>query len=223
MTSAFEASSASTSSSRRGRSSPRDISRAAGVSSMVNACSTSAASAGMRAQRAASSARASAACAAPARTRRIAIPAIASSWIARSAGVRAATIELRRACARPRRGARSAAGAGPRGTAHGRHCVRSPCASRVADAAASALVRPARGRARRARFPPRRRRISREPRPLSDRRRAPLAAPALWRGRDRRAGPWRCRAARAPAHRRAAPRGSARRGDRPSRAPAPPP
>ena len=65
MTSAFEASSASTSSSRRGRSSPRAISRATGVSRTAKACSTSAASAGMRAQRAASSARASAAWASP--------------------------------------------------------------------------------------------------------------------------------------------------------------
>ena len=50
---------------------------------------------------------------------------------------------------------------------------------------------------------------------------APLAAPALSRGRDRRAGPWRCREARALARRRGVPLCSARRVDRPSRAPAP--
>ena len=70
------------------------------------------------------------------------------------------------------------------------------------------------GRARRARSRPRRRRTSRGPRPLSDRRRAPHFAGEPSLERDRRAAPSRCREARAPARRRAgrpgssAPRGS---------------
>src|SRR5262245_49591033 len=85
-TSVFEASSVSMSSSRRSCSLPRTISRAAGMSRTRPALSSSARSGGMRAWRAASSARASAARAAVIRRRRMAIPATTSSWAARDAG-----------------------------------------------------------------------------------------------------------------------------------------
>ena len=85
------------------------------------------------------------------------------------------------------------------------------------------LRRPARGRARRARSRPRRRRTSRGPPPLSDRRRAQHFAGAPLLERDRRAAPSRCLAARAQARRHAGRPASMRRGDRPPRAHAPRP
>jgi hypothetical protein len=66
--------------------------------------------------------------------RRIAIPATTSSWAALDAG------RARRACARPRRGDRSAGGAGPRDCAACAAFTRSPCSSSVARAASSAFA-----------------------------------------------------------------------------------
>ena len=93
-TSALDARSASTSSSRRGRSSPRAIRRAAGVFRTRDALSTSAVSAGISASRAARSARASAARAVFVCRRRIAIPATASSWAAFNGGREGRGVEL---------------------------------------------------------------------------------------------------------------------------------
>src|SRR5262249_4084112 len=83
-------SNASTSSSRRRRSSPRAIRRAAGAFRTSDALSTSAVSAGIWASRAARSARASAARAVFVRRRRIAIPATTSSLAVADAGGRRA-------------------------------------------------------------------------------------------------------------------------------------
>jgi len=80
-----------------------------------------------------------------------------------------------------------------------------------------------RGRARRARYWPRRRRTSRGRRPLSDRRHAWHVAGAPSLERDRRAAQSRCLEAREQARRRAGRPDSMRRGDRPPRARAPPP
>ena len=218
-TNASDASSASTSPNRRGRSLPRATSRATGVSRTVKACSTSAASAGMRAPRAAASARASAANAALARTRRMEIPATARSCMARNAGVRAERSSCASLCSassrRPirsrRRASRQRAWAA---------FARSPCASRVADAAASGFVDQARSREASAISASATTHLARAT-SLLDRKRAPLAAAALSRGRNHRAGPWRCREGRAPARHRGARLCLARRGGRPSRAPAP--
>jgi len=81
-------------------------------------------------------------------------------------------VELGPAYARPRRGARSGGGAGPRDTAHAR---RSPGrrALRASPALRRVLSQASPGRVRRARSRPRRRHTSRGPRSLSDRRRAP--------------------------------------------------
>ena len=76
---------ASTSSSKSGRSSPRAIRRAAGRCRSWDALFTSAVNAGIPASRAERWARAIAARAACVRKRRIAIPAIASSWMVLSA------------------------------------------------------------------------------------------------------------------------------------------
>ncbi len=78
-TSTLDAKRSSTSLSRRGRSLPREIKRAAGVFSTSDARLTSALSAGMHASRAACSARASAARASFVCRRRIAIPEANSS------------------------------------------------------------------------------------------------------------------------------------------------
>src|SRR5919198_2244739 len=94
MTTTSDASNASTSSSRRTRSLPLAIRRAAGVLRTRDALSTSAVSAGMRASRAARSARASAARAAFVRRRRIAIPATTSSWAVLDAGGKGRGVEL---------------------------------------------------------------------------------------------------------------------------------
>ena len=77
------------------------------------------------------------------------------------------------------------------------------------------------GRARRARPRPRRRRTSRVPPPLSDRRHAPHVAAEPSLEPDRRAAPSRCLAAREPARRRAVRRASTRRADHPQRVHAP--
>src|SRR5712672_1530192 len=137
--SAFDASNASTSSSRRSRSSPLAIRRAAGVFRTRDALSTSAVSGGIRAWRAAHSARASAARAAFVRRRRIAIPATTSSWAVLDAGgkglgsssasIRSAS--SRRPIKRRRRSSRYRACAA---------FTRSPCASSVARAASSAFA-----------------------------------------------------------------------------------
>ncbi len=126
----------------------------------------------------------------------------------------------RRAYARPRRGARSGGGAGPRDTARarrssGRRALRASPAPRRAPSRASP------GRARRARSRPRRRRTLREPRSLSDRRLAQHFAGEPSLERDRRAAPSRCLEAREQAHRRAGRLASMRRGDRPLRVRAP--
>ena len=89
------------------------ISRAAGVFRTLSALSTSAVSAGMRAWRAASSARASAARASFVRRRRIAIPASTSSCSGPRRGRQESRSPARRACARPRRCARSEGGVAP--------------------------------------------------------------------------------------------------------------
>jgi hypothetical protein len=79
------------------------------------------------------------------------------------------------------------------------------------------------GRARRVLSRPRRRRTSRGPRPLSDRRHAPHVAGGPSRERDRRAAPSRCLGAPSPARRRAGRPASMRRGDHPRRGHAPRP
>src|SRR5439155_24079195 len=121
------------------RSSPLAIRRAAGVFRTRNALSTSAVSAGIRARRAARSARASAARASFVRRRRIAIPATTSSWAVLNAGGKGAgssSASVRSALSmRPiRRRCR---------TSRYRACAaltRSPRASSVARAASSAFA-----------------------------------------------------------------------------------
>src|SRR5213083_2668882 len=138
-TNAFDASNASTSSSRRSRSSPLVIRRAAGVFRTRSAPSTSAVRAGIRAWRAARSARASAARAAFVRRRRIAIPATTSSWTILDAGGKGAesssasvrSASWMRPIRRRRRTSRYRAYAA---------LTRSPCSSSVARAASSAFA-----------------------------------------------------------------------------------
>ena len=138
-TSAPEASSASTSSSRRGCSSPGAIRRAAGALRTMAVLSTSAVSAGMPAWRAARSASASALRACLIRKRRIAIPATASSWVARNAGgkdvasnfVSARSASSRRPVKRKRRTSRCRAWAA---------FARSPRRSSAARAVSSAFA-----------------------------------------------------------------------------------
>ena len=108
----------------------------------------------------------------------------------------------RRAYAPLPRCARSGGGAGPRDTAHarrlpGRRALRASPAPRRASSQAS------RDHARRAQPRPRRRRTSRGPQPLWDRRHAQHVAGGLSLERDRRAAPSRCLEAREPGRRRA--------------------
>ena len=135
----FRRLSASTSSSRRGRSSPRAIRRAAGLSRTREALSTSAVSAGIRASRASRAALARAARAVFVRKRRIAIPATTKSWAALDAGGKGAgssSASLRSASSRHPINRR-------RRTSRYRACAaftRSPCSSSVARAASSAFA-----------------------------------------------------------------------------------
>ena len=131
-------------------------------------------------------------------------------------------VEPAPACARPRRDGRSAAGADlqiarMRGVQPDRPPARAlPGRHRAPWWANRDRARPARSRLRRRR--------SGRGRPLpSRRRRAPPASPGLCARRNRRAAPWRCRAAPAPAGRRAARPCSGRRADHPPPARAPRP
>ena len=189
--SAFDASSASTSSSSSGRSSPLAIRRAAGVSSTRDALSTSAVSAGMR--------------------------AVARGVLGpRERGTRRLRPETphRRSPQPPARGWPSTRGERrgiesrerPLGLVEAADQQQAPYLEipgmRGVDAVAmrfqrrprrvERLRRPAQVARRRARSRPRRRRTSRGPPPLSDRRRARLFATAPSLERDRRAAPSRC-------------------------------
>ena len=158
MTSAFEASSASTSSSRRGRSSPCAIRRATGVSRTAKRLLDLGGERGnARPARGLLGAGESgvrfAGADAPHRN-----PGKRELMDGAQRRRQRREIDLLKRCARPRRGGRSGPGAGLRDSAHarrspGRHAPRGVRRPRRAPSRAR------RGRARRARSPPRRRRI----------------------------------------------------------------
>ena len=185
------------------------------------ALATSAVSAGMPACCAACSARASAARALFARSRRIAIPATASSCAARDAGGNGAgssPLSVRSASSRRPTSSR-------RRTSRWRACAAfgpSPCRSSVARAASSALVGQPSSRETSAISASATTQRARPPPPWRQRR-APRASPGLSRAGNRRAAPWRCRATPAPARPRAGRPGSGHRADHPPPARAPRP
>ena len=210
---AFDASNASTSSSRRSRSSPFAIRRAAGV------FRTRQAAFDLRRQRRDACVARGALGAGERRARHLRPEAphrdprhhqlVDNS----RRGREGRGVELGRPYAPPRRCGRSGGGAGPRDTAHTRHspgrrALRASPGPRRAPSPASP------GRVRRARRRPRRPHTSRGPPPLSDRRHARHVAGGLSLERDRRAAPSRCLEAREPARRRAGRPASMRRGDR---------
>jgi hypothetical protein len=179
-----------------------------------DALSTSAVSAGIRAWRAARSARASAARAAFVRRRRIAIPATTSSWAVLDAGGK---------------GAGSSSASVTLGLVEAPDQEEAPDLEipRVRGVHPVAVLFERRPAPRRA--PSQASQVARDERDLglgddapraghglpSDRRHAPHVAGAPSPEPDRRAAPSRCLEARAPARRRAGRPGSVRRGDHP--------